>query len=60
MIIYFIINRPEMVEQQKVDIAEESATRSTIEKKETSSSTTQKREKEQHNAAGIEAAELTK
>ena len=49
-----------MVEQQKVDIAEESTTRSTIEKKETSSSPTQKREKEQDNAAGIEAEELTK
>lgn len=45
-----------MVEQQKIDIAEESTTKSTIEKKETA---TQKGEKEQDNAAGIEAEELT-
>jgi hypothetical protein len=49
-----------MVEQQKIDIAEESTTKSTIEKKQTSSSTKEKREKEQDNAAGIEAEELTK
>jgi hypothetical protein len=49
-----------MVEQQKVDIAEESTTKSTIEKKKTSGSTTEKGEKEQYNAAGIEAEELTK
>ncbi|HJU79266.1 MAG TPA: hypothetical protein VJ599_06870 [Nitrososphaeraceae archaeon] len=49
-----------MVEQQKIDIAEESTTKSTIEKKQTSSSTKEKGEKEQDNAAGIEAEELTK
>jgi hypothetical protein len=51
-----------MVEQQKVDIAEESTTKSTIEKKKkTSDSTIEKGEKEeQDNAAGIEAEELTK
>ena len=50
-----------MVEQQKIDIAEESTTKSTIEKKkETSGSTTDKREKEQDNATGIEPEELTK
>ena len=51
-----------MVEQQKVDIAEESTIKSTIEKKETSAgSTTEKGEKEeQDNAAGIEAEELSK
>ena len=49
-----------MVEQQKIDIAEESTTKPTIEKKETSSSTIKKGEKEQDNAAGIEAEELTK
>jgi hypothetical protein len=49
-----------MVEQQKIDIAEESTTKSTIEKKETASSTIKKGEKEQDNAAGIEEEELTK
>ena len=46
-----------MVEQQKVDIAEESTTKSTIEKKKTSTagSTTEKGEIQQDNAAGIEA-----
>ena len=54
--------RLEMVEQQKVDVAEESTTKSTVEKKETSAgSTTEKEEKEeQNNAAGIEAEELSK
>jgi hypothetical protein len=50
-----------MVEQQKIDIAEESTTRSTIEKKETATqqaSTTKKGEIERDNAAGIEAEEL--
>jgi hypothetical protein len=45
-----------MVEQQKIDIAEESTTKSTREKKNTSGSTA---EKQQDNAAGI-AEELTK
>jgi len=49
-----------MVEQQKIDIAEESTTKSTIEKKKTSGSTIEKGEKEQDNAIGIEAEELTK
>jgi hypothetical protein len=49
-----------MVEQQKIDIAEESTTKSTIEKKEASSSTIEKGEKEQDNAAGIETEELAK
>jgi hypothetical protein len=49
-----------MVEQQKIDIAEESTTKSTIEKMETQSSTIEKGEKEQDNAAGINAEELTK
>ena len=49
-----------MVEQQKIDIAEESTTKSTIEKKETQSSTIEKGEKEQDNAAGINAEELPK
>jgi hypothetical protein len=49
-----------MVEQQKIDIAEESTTKSTIERKKTSSSTKEKGEKEQDNAAGVEAEELTK
>jgi hypothetical protein len=48
-----------MVEQQKIDIAEESTTKSTIEKKNTSGSTAEKGEKQQDNAAGI-AEELTK
>jgi hypothetical protein len=51
-----------MVEQQKIDIAEESTTKSTIEKKETAtqqtSSTIEKEEKWQDNVAGIEAEEL--
>ena len=49
-----------MVEQQKIDIAEESTTKSTVEKKETSGSTTEKGEKQQDNAAGIEVEELSK
>ena len=51
-----------MVEQQKIDIAEESTTKSTIEKKkETSGSTIENGEKEeQDNAAEVEAEELTK
>jgi len=51
-----------MVEQQKIDIAEESTTKSTIEKKKkTSGSITEKGEKEeQDNATRIEAEELTK
>ncbi len=50
-----------MVEQQKIDIAEESTTKSTIEKKKkTSGSTIEKGEKEQDNATGIEAEKLTK
>ena len=49
-----------MVEQQKIDIAEESTTKSTIEKKKTSGSTIEKREKQQDNAAGIKEEELTK
>jgi len=51
-----------MVEQQKADIAEESTTKSTIEKKkEILGSITEKGEKEeQDNAAGVEAEELAK
>ena len=49
-----------MVEQQKIDIAEESTTKSTIEKKKTSGSIIEKGEKQQDNAAGVEAEELTK
>ena len=47
-----------MVEQQKIDIAEESTTKSTVEKKRTSGSTIEKEEKWQDNVAGIEAEEL--
>jgi hypothetical protein len=49
-----------MVVQQKIYIAEESTTKPTIEKKKTSGSTREKGEKQQDNAAGIEAEELTK
>jgi hypothetical protein len=51
-----------MIKQQKIDIAEESTTKSITEKNKIvtqGSSTTENGEKEQDNASGIESEELT-